>query len=150
MHLYGAKRVMVDVIRHTGRFTLMTMIRRALVVVGMLGLCLPVLAQLQRQFPPTALRGEVEFGQPPEVRLNSEPWRLSPGTRIRDLNNMLVLSGSLVGSRHVVHYTIEAPGQIKDVWILRADEIANQPWPRTTKEASDWTFDVIAQRWTRP
>jgi hypothetical protein len=126
------------------------MIRRTLLVVGTLTWCMPTIAQVQRQFPPTALRGEIVFGQPPEVKLNSESWRLSPGTRIRGLNNMLVLSGSLVGSRHVVHYTVEAPGQIKDVWILRSDEIAIEPWPRTAKEAAEWTFDAIGQKWTRP
>jgi hypothetical protein len=129
---------------------MITVIRRTLLVVWTLGWCAPALAQMQRQFPPTALRGEMVFGQPPEVQLNGQPWRLSPGTRIRGLNNMLALSGSLIGSRHVVHYTIESSGQVKDVWLLRADEIANEPWPRTTKEASEWVFDGIGQKWTRP
>ena len=126
------------------------MLRRSFVVLWALTLTAQASAQVARQFPAAALHGEVQFGQPPEVVLNGEPWRLSPGTRIRGLDNMLALSGALVGGRHVVHYTVEAPGYLKDVWILRPDEVANEPWPRTTKEAAAWTFDVIAQKWARP
>jgi hypothetical protein len=126
------------------------MIRRLIVVLWASVLIVPAGAQVQRQFPESALRGEMVFGQPPEILLNGEAWRLAPGTRIRGQNNMLVMSGSLVGSRLMVHYTSEAPGQIKDVWILRPEEVAIEPWPRSAKEASTWVFDVIAQKWSRP
>jgi hypothetical protein len=126
------------------------MIRRLIVVLWASALIVPAGAQVQRQFPESALRGEMVFGQPPEVVLNGEAWRLAPGTRIRGQNNMLVMSGSLAGSRLMVHYTSEAPGQIKDVWILRPEEVAIEPWPRSAKEASNWVFDVIAQKWSRP
>ena len=126
------------------------MIRRLIVAICATALLAPVGAQVQRQFPPAALRGEMVFGQPPELVLNAETWRLAPGARIRGENNMIVLSGSLVGKRVMVHYTSEVPGQIKDVWILRPEELAVQPWPTTAKEASSWVFDVIAQKWSRP
>jgi hypothetical protein len=110
----------------------------------------PSLAQVQRQFPPTALRGQLVFGQPPHVALNGEPKQLAPGARIRAQSNMIVLSGSLAGSTEVVHYTIDPQGQLKDVWILRPDELANLPWPSTPSEALAWSFDAIAQRWIKP
>ena len=44
---------------------------------------------VQRNFPATALRGEISFGQPPEVLVNGQPTRLAPAARIRGLNNAL-------------------------------------------------------------
>lgn len=126
------------------------MIRRLIFALWAVLLTLPAAAQIQRQFPQSALRGDIVFGQPPELLLNGEGARLAPGARIRAENNMIVLSGSLVGSSHVVHYTSDAQGQIKDVWILRPEERAMLPWPRTGKEGSTWQFDVIAQKWTIP
>jgi hypothetical protein len=128
----------------------MTIFLRWVLAFGAAVLMSQVWAQVQRQFPATALRGEIVFGTPPEVVLNSEPLRLAPGARIRALNNMIVLSGTLMGGRFTVHYTTDPQGQLKDVWILRPEEIANQPWPGTAKEAMTWSFDPIAQTWTRP
>jgi hypothetical protein len=107
-------------------------------------------AQVQRQFPQTALRGELIVGTPPEIVLNGQDMRLAPGARIRAQDNMIVLSGTLVGSRMMVHYTVDPQGEIKDVWILRPEELARQPWPKSAKEAMTWSFDPIAQVWTRP
>ena len=80
---------------------------------------------------------------------DGEPRRLAPGARIRATNNMIVLSGSLAGSVLPVHYTIDPQGELKDLWILRDDELANQPWPSNAAEAASWVFDLAAQRWTR-
>ena len=126
------------------------MIRRLIFALWAISLTLPVAAQIQRQFPQAALRGDIVFGQPPELLLNGEAARLAPGARIRAENNMIVLSGSLAGSRLVVHYTSDPQGQIKDVWILRPEERSMLPWPRTAKEGATWQFDVIAQKWTIP
>ena len=126
------------------------MIRSLVLALSATVLSSPAFSQVQRQFPQNALRAEAQFGQPPEVTLNGEVWRLAPGARIRAQNNMIVLSGGLIGSRAVVHFTSEVPGDIKDLWILRPEEIALQPWPSTAKEAASWTFDVMAQKWTRP
>lgn len=110
----------------------------------------PADAQMQRRFPPTALRGELVIVAPPEVRLNGQSARLSPGTRIRGTDNMLAMSGSLVDVRLPVHYTIDINGEIGDVWLLRPEELAVRPWPRTPRQAQEWLFDPIAQTWTRP
>ena len=107
-------------------------------------------AQMQRRFPATALRGELVIVAPPEVRLNGQSARLSPGTRIRDTNNMLAMSASLVDVRLPVHYTIDINGEIGDVWLLRPEELAVRPWPRTPREAQEWQFDPMAQTWTKP
>ena len=106
--------------------------------------------QFQRSFPQTALRGELTVTQPPEVLLNGAPARLAPGARIKGGNNLLVMSGAIVGQTLPVHYTIDTYGLVKDVWLLRADEVARKPWPRTAEEAARWIFDPVAQTWAKP
>jgi hypothetical protein len=108
------------------------------------------IGQVQRNFPQTALRGSLVIGDPPEATLNGDPARLAPGVRIRNANNMLAMSGTLTGSRLLVHYTLDMLGLIKDVWILTPDEARKRPWPTTPEQAEDWTFDPVAQTWTRP
>jgi hypothetical protein len=105
---------------------------------------------VQRNFPATALRGELGFGQPPEALLNGQPARLAPGARIRGLNNLLVMSGALAGQRAVVNYTLDPLGLVLDVWILTDAERKKQPWPTNAKDAKAWSFDPIAQVWTKP
>lgn len=112
---------------------------------------LPAQAQsFQRSFPQTALRGELTITQPPELLLNGAPARLAPGARIKGGNNLLVMSGAIVGQTLSVHYTIDTYGLVKDVWLLREDELARKPWPRTPEEAARWIFDPVAQTWTKP
>ena len=125
------------------------MLRCVLPVLVGLSLAVPALAQNARPFPATALRGAMVVTQPPEIVLNGQPARLSPGARIRGENNLLLMSGALVGHKLLVHYTLEANGLVHEVWILTADEQARQPWPTTPAEAQRWSFDATAQAWTR-
>jgi hypothetical protein len=110
----------------------------------------PGLAQVQRNFPPNALRGELVVVDVPQVSINGVSGSLAPGVRIRGQNNMLQMSGSLVGAKLLVHYTLDTSGQVKDVWILTPDEAAKRPWPRTMLEAEKWEFDFGAQTWSKP
>jgi hypothetical protein len=127
------------------------MFRCVLPVAVAIAATLPAAAQVQREFPPSALRGEIAFVSPPDVILNGAPARLAPGARIRGENNLLVTPGSLAGHKRVVHYTVEATtGLLMDVWLLRADELANEPWPTNVQQAQAWSFDRAAQKWTRP
>ena len=108
-------------------------------------------AQVQRNFPQNALRGVITFGAPPQILLNGKPAQLAPGARIRDLNNMIVMSGAVVNLKATANYTFEnAGGLIKDVWLLRPEEIARKPWPVTAQEAQAWTFDPVGQTWSKP
>ena len=83
---------------------------------------------MTRPFPPHAVRGILTVTQPPEVLMDGKADRLSPGSRIRGTNNMLVMSGALVGQGLRVNYTREPNGNIHDVWVLTDDE-ARQPAP---------------------
>ena len=110
----------------------------------------PAAAQVQRAFPQNALRGAIVIGVAPEIQLNGQAARLAPGSRIRDANNMAVVPGALIGGPYLVNYTVDTSGLVKQVWILRADEAAVQPWPTTPEQAQAWTFDPTGQVWIKP
>jgi hypothetical protein len=111
---------------------------------------LPAWAQTQRPFPPNAMRGQVVFGQPPDMVLNGKPARLAPGHQVRNQQNLLEMSAALPDVKAVVNYTLDAQGQIKLVWLLREEEVANKPWPSTTEQLQSWRFDAAAQSWSKP
>ena len=75
-----------------------------------------------RQFPQAARRGEMVVLAPPAITLNDKPDQLSVGSRIRDANNHLVMSGALLNQKLVVNYTRESAGNVHEVWILNSEE----------------------------
>ena len=77
-----------------------------------------------REFPKSALRGTLTVTAAPAILLDGHADRLSPGARIRDAQNMLVLSGAIVGQKFAVNYTREAAGMVHEVWILTEAEAA--------------------------
>lgn len=87
---------------------------------------LPGLAEAQslavRQFPAKALRGMLEVTAPPNILLDYKPRRLSPGARIKDTKNLIVMSASLVGKELLVNYVADSQGLIHEVWILTPAE----------------------------
>ena len=110
----------------------------------------PAGAQAPRNFPATALRGELVVTAPPEALLNRQPARLAPGSRLRDQHNRLLLSGAAIDQRLVVHYTLDLQGQLLDVWVLTPAEAARKPWPATPAEAAAWSFNADTQTWSKP
>jgi hypothetical protein len=98
--------------------------RRAVAGALLAWLCSPAAwAQIVRPMPGNAQRGLLEVTQPPNILINGQAQRLAPGARIRGANNLLVLSGSLVGQPAVlVRYTLDNLGQVHEVWVLTPDE----------------------------
>ena len=76
-----------------------------------------------RQFPKDARRGELVVMNAPEIAMDSKPDRLSPAVRIRDINNQLVLSGTLANQKLVVNYVRDNTGLVHNVWVLNSEEI---------------------------
>jgi hypothetical protein len=102
---------------------------RITLATALLGLSLSASAQESvRPFPANALRGTLQVTQPPELLLNGQKARLSPGARIRGVNNLLVMSGTLVGQSLTVNYVRDAQGMVHEVWLLNATE-AQQRMP---------------------
>ena len=102
-------------------------VRRTLLGIALLSISLGLFAQWgKRLFPDNALRGVMVVTAPPDITMNGKPERLSPGSRIRNTQNQLLMSASLVGQELVVNYTRESLGQVHDVWILTPDEAAEK------------------------
>ena len=93
--------------------------------------------------------GSIVFGTPPAILLNGVHWQTAPTVRIHGLDNLIMMSGQLVGARAVVDYTTDLQGTVKEIWILSALE-QSVLWPVTPADAAAWTFDPIAQTWTKP
>lgn len=79
-------------------------------------------AVAKRRFPTTSLRGEMVVTSPPEILMDDRPDRLSPGARIRDTENRMVVSGALANQRVVVNYVRDPMGQVSEAWILTQEE----------------------------
>jgi hypothetical protein len=79
---------------------------------------------------------------PPIITVNGQPDRLSPGARIRDLNNMLVLSGSLVDKNYYTVYRRDSAGLVHEVWLLTAEEY--QKLGGVDNSASKAFFDLLS------
>jgi hypothetical protein len=75
-----------------------------------------------RPFPPNTFRGAMVVTNPPELLMNGKAERLSPGARIRGANNMLVMSGSIVGQNLLVNFVREPNGMVHEVWVLTEAE----------------------------
>ena len=125
---------------------------RGVIASALAALSLAAVAQPQvaRGFPQNALRGELLLQSPNDVLVNGVPARLAPGLRIRGQDNLMIVSGAILGQKFVGHYTVDSYGLLNQIWVLRPDEIANQPWPRTAAETAAWAFDPVGQRWAKP
>jgi len=77
---------------------------------------------VRREAPRDVVLGKMTVVAPPVIQIDGKPDRLSPGSRIRDTRNMLVLSGSLAGQTVPVVYRREPAGQVHEVWLLTDDE----------------------------
>ena len=106
----------------------LAMARLLLLAAGMVSLAGTAGAQMAvRQFPPTVQRGMMVVTAPPAIAINGQAMRLSPGARIRGPNNMLLMSGALVGQRYAVNYLLEPQGLVREVWILSQAEVDALP-----------------------
>ncbi|MEO6015956.1 MAG: hypothetical protein ABIP46_01780 [Polaromonas sp.] len=76
-----------------------------------------------RAFPKTAVYGEMTVQNHPVITIDGKAEQLSPGARIFDQQNYLVLSGRLVNQTLPVNYLRDGSGQIYQVWILNAEEL---------------------------
>jgi hypothetical protein len=75
-----------------------------------------------RKFPEKALRAKMKVVQAPEILIDGKPERLSPGSRIRDTQQRLVMSGSITNQELIVNFVRNPLGEVHEVWILTEAE----------------------------
>jgi hypothetical protein len=103
--------------------------RWAALALGLLGAMLSGMALAEeglRQFPKHALRGYLVVTTAPQVQLDGKEDRMSPGARIRNTQNTIVMPAALRGQALVVNYVREMNGLIHEVWILTPREAEEQ------------------------
>ncbi|WP_157667473.1 hypothetical protein [Comamonas serinivorans] len=90
-----------------------------------LAAALPAQAQQGRRFFNDRVeRGTLEIVSPPVVKLNGKTTRLSPGSRLFNEDNRIVMATQFVGRKLKVNYLTDNMGQVGDIWILTAAEQA--------------------------
>ena len=82
----------------------------------------PAAGVVTRRAPADVKPARLVVTQPPQVTLDGKPDRLSPGARIRGTNNMMMLSGSVIGQTLPVVYRRDPLGLVHEVWVLTEDE----------------------------
>ena len=74
--------------------------------------------------PLRAKRAEITFDGSLDVLVDGKKGRLAPGARIFGADNLLKLSGSLVGKAKCKYLQEDGTGLLMSVWILTPREIA--------------------------
>jgi hypothetical protein len=91
-----------------------------------------------RKFPANALRGKMVVVQTPEILIDGKRERLSPGSRIRDPQQRLVMSASVTNVELTVNFVRNPLGEVHEVWILTQAEIAQKL--KTNTPANNFSF----------
>ncbi|MFN3564805.1 MAG: hypothetical protein ACK4V1_02305 [Burkholderiaceae bacterium] len=95
------------------------MYARLLTLVVVLLVAGGVAAQAARKIPADAPKGRLTALQIPLVTIDGRRFRLAPGARIINANNLTV-TPNLVAAGTPVRYELDAQGLIRTVWIVDA------------------------------
>jgi hypothetical protein len=93
-------------------------------IVAFAGLCvsLGVAAQASlRTIPADTQRGKIAAIEMGAVKIDGTVFRMAPGARILNANNLTVTPNQVV-SDTLVRYQLDAQGQIRTIWILTPEE----------------------------
>ncbi|MES2933383.1 MAG: hypothetical protein V4805_07845 [Pseudomonadota bacterium] len=77
---------------------------------------------IERSFPPNAIRAVMSIASHPHVMINGKSRQLSAGARIRNTDNLIVMSSYLGNKNMLVNFTEDLNGNVQDVWILTSAE----------------------------
>ena len=78
-----------------------------------------------RPFPPAAKRGVLDMSSyPTSITVDGKSRNFSAAIRIYNRDNLIVMAGTLNGSKIIVRYQDNMNGDIDRVWILTTAEIA--------------------------
>ncbi len=83
----------------------------------------------ERTFPEQAKRGELKAYEYPAMRIGDKVYRLSPGSRIFNQKNLIIMPASLQAQTAQVMYMLDMTGNLSRIWLLSDEEAARLPVP---------------------
>ncbi|MEO8158033.1 MAG: hypothetical protein ABI648_09575 [Betaproteobacteria bacterium] len=84
----------------------------------------------ERNFPEKAVRGDMKAYDYPSMKIGENVYRLSPGSRIFNQQNLIIMPASLLIQAAPVMYTLDTRGDLASVWLLTGDEAARIALPK--------------------
>jgi hypothetical protein len=81
-------------------------------------------AAAPRNFPANAKRGVMSASIYPQILINGQLQRLSPGAKIMSKQNTITMPSTMMNNTYTVNYTVDDQGLIDKVWILTDEELA--------------------------
>ncbi len=81
----------------------------------------------ERTFPQQAKRGDLQAYQYPSLEIGGKVYKLSPGSRIFNHANLIIMPASLQAKTAPVMYQLDINGQVSRVWLLTREEAARLP-----------------------
>ncbi len=87
-------------------------------------------ALAERTFPEMAKRGELKAYEYPEMKIGDNVYRLAPGSRIFNQQNLIIMPASLQVQTAPVMYMLDMRGELSRLWLLTGEEAARLPVPK--------------------
>ena len=81
----------------------------------------------ERNFPQNALRGDMKAYEYPAMKIGDKIYRLSPGSRIFNEQNRIIMPASLESRKTPIMYQLDIRGDLSQVWLLTPDEAVQHP-----------------------
>jgi hypothetical protein len=91
-------------------------------------------AALDRMFPPSAYRGELKAHEYPHYKIGSRSYRMSPGGRIFNQQNLIIMPVSLQEQTAQIMYAVDINGQLSAIWLLTPEEAAKYKLSKLDEE----------------
>jgi hypothetical protein len=100
------------------------------IVAFTLALACATQAWAERNFPERAKRGELKAYEYPSMKIGDKVYRLAPGSRIVNQQNLIIMPASLQVQTAPVMYILDTSGDLSRIWLLTEDEAAQHPLPK--------------------
>ena len=81
----------------------------------------------ERTFPAQATRGDLNAYAYPSMKIGDNIYRLAPGSRIFNQQNLIVMPASLQIQTAPVMYLLDMSGDLSRIWLLTSEEAARLP-----------------------
>ena len=84
-------------------------------------------AWAERNFPQTAMRGDMKAFEYPAMKIGERAYRLSPGSRIYNRQNLIIMPVAVQNTPTPIMYMLDTRGDLSQVWLLTPTEALLHP-----------------------